>query len=107
MSPLARTTGFAGLAAGIGIIAAAVMLPRPAHSPPVVVTSDTEAFCQHLSAKLRDLVRVAPRPPEAEVLTLGAEGRHLCQVGEVRGGILRLRRGVMLMMHELDQRGEP
>lgn len=107
MSPLVRATaGFAGVAAGIGV-ALAVMIPRSAPPPPIVVTTDTELFCHQLSGKLRDLMRLAPRPPEAEIVSLGDEGRHLCDIGQVRGGIQRLRRGLTLMMHDLDERGEP
>jgi hypothetical protein len=107
MSPLARTTtGVAGLAAGVGVVLS-VMLPGTPPAPPVIVTSDTRVFCQHLSHKLSDMVRVSPRPPELEVLTLGDEGRHLCDIGEIRGGILRLRRGMMLLTHDLDERNEP
>jgi hypothetical protein len=106
MSPLARTTGFAGLAAGVGV-ALAMVLPRAHESPPVIITSDTQVYCDQLSNKLHELIRVAPRPPQTEVLWLGDEGRRLCDTGEIRGGILRLRRGIMLMMHQLDERGEP
>lgn len=104
--PLTRTTGLAGLAAGIGV-AALLMLPRPGPAPAIVVTSDTPVFCDQLSGKLQDLIRIAHRPPQAEVLSLSAEGRQMCQTGEIRGGILRLRRGVKLMMQALNERGEP
>ncbi|HET6183996.1 MAG TPA: hypothetical protein VFA03_10440 [Acetobacteraceae bacterium] len=106
MSLVVRIAGIAGIAAGIGIVLAFV-IPRSGPTPTVVVTTDTEPFCQQLSAKLQELIRVSPRPPQPDVLSLGDEGRHLCDIGEVRGGILRLRRGVALMMHQLDQRGAP
>jgi hypothetical protein len=106
MSPLARTTGVAGLTTGLGIALMATV-PGVSHSPPAVVTTDTAAYCRELSAKLTELVRIAPRPPEDEVLSMGVEGRHLCDEGQVRGGILRLRRGVTVMLRDLDARGEP
>ncbi|HJS85363.1 MAG TPA: hypothetical protein VJ779_07870 [Acetobacteraceae bacterium] len=107
MSPLVRTTGIAGLTTtGLGMLLAASM-PSVRPSPPAVVTTDTRAYCQELSEKLSELIRIAPRPPEDEVLNMRADGRHLCQEGQVRGGILRLRRGVMVMIRDLDQRGEP
>lgn len=106
MSPLIRATGLAGLAAGLGIalIAAVPVIGQP---PPAIVTTDTASYCRELSDKLTELVRIAPRPPEDEVLDMGSEGRHLCDEGQVRGGILRLRRGVMVMLRDLDERGEP
>lgn len=106
MSPLARATGFAGLTAGVGL-AVITAVPGIGQPPPAIVTTDTAAYCRQLSDKLTELVRIAPRPPEDEVLGMGVEGRHLCDEGQVRGGILRLRRGVMVMLHDLDERGEP
>jgi hypothetical protein len=109
MSPLVRTTGIAGLTTtGLGmLLVATVPSARPYQSPPAVVTTDTVAYCRELSEKFAELIRVAPRPPEDEVLSMGTDGRHLCQEGKIRGGLLRLRRGVLVMMRNLDQRGEP
>ncbi len=106
MSPLVRTTGFAGLTAGLGI-ALAAGVPNAGEPPVAIITTDTAAYCRELSDKLAELIRIAPRPPEDEVLSMGAEGRHLCGQGQIRGGILRLRRGVLVMLRDLDQRGEP
>ena len=105
MWPLVRTTGLAGLTTGLGFVLVAGV--PGGQSPPAVVTTDTPAYCRELSNKLTELVRIAPRPPDDEVLSMGAEGRHLCDEGQIRNGIRRLRSGVMLMMHDLDQRGEP
>lgn len=106
MSPLARTTGVAGLTTGLGIVLMATV-PGVGQSPPAVITTDTLAYCRELSSKLSELIRIAPRPPEDEVLNMGVEGRHMCDQGQIRGGILHLRRGVMVMLHDLDARGEP
>ena len=106
MSPLVRVTGLAGLTAGLGVALIAAV-PGIGQPPPAIVTTDTAAYCRELSDKLAELVRIAPRPPEDEVLDMGVEGRHLCDEGQVRGGILRLRRGVMVMLRDLDERGEP
>jgi hypothetical protein len=107
MSPLVRTTGIAGLATtGLGVVLVTAV-PSVRQSPPAVITTDTPAYCRELSNKLAELVRIAPRPPEDEVLSMGTDGRHLCREGHIRGGILRLRHGVMVMLRDLDQRGEP
>lgn len=107
MSPLLRVSGIAGLAAGVGLVVVASVPGIGQPPPPAVVTTDTVAYCHELSDKLIELVKIAPRPPEDQVLGMGAEGRHLCADGQVRGGILRLRRAVMVMLQDLDARGEP
>ncbi len=107
MSPLVRTTGIVGLTTtGLGMLLATAV-PSVHPLPPAIITTDTLAYCRELSDKLSELIRIAPRPPEDEVLSMGTNGRHLCQEGQVRGGILRLRRGVKVMLQDLDQRGEP
>ncbi len=106
MSPLVRATGVAGLAAGVGL-AIVASVPGIGQPPPAVITTDTVAYCNELSDKLAELIKIAPRPPEDEVLGMGTEGRHLCAEGQVRGGILRLRRAVLVMLQDLDERGEP
>lgn len=106
MSPLVRNTGVAGLTTGLGIVLLATV-PGVSRAPPAVVTTDTAAYCRELAAKLSELIRIAPRPPEDEVLNMDVEGRNLCEQGQVRGGILRIRRGVTVMLRDLDARGEP
>ncbi len=103
---MGRTTGFVGVAAGLGIAVIAVM-PGVSQSPPAVITTDTVGYCRQLSDKLAELVQIAPRPPETSVFALAGEGRRLCDVGQVRPGIHRLREGVRLMLQDLDERGEP
>lgn len=82
-------------------------VPSVPQSPPAVVTTDTAAYCRELSDKLAELISIAPRPPEDEVLSMDTDGRHLCQEGKIRGGLSRLRRAVKVMLRYLDQRGEP
>ncbi len=56
------------------------------------ILTDTPAYCMDLArlVNMRDT-----RPPEVD--RLAAEGRDMCDHGEVRGGILRLRRAVRMM----------
>jgi len=61
-------------------------------SPPVQVTTDTQAYCAKL-ARVVDAARDAPR----EVRELSADGQMLCAQGHVQGGLRRLRRAVMLL----------
>lgn len=59
---------------------------------PMEVTTDTGTYCSSLWEQIRahgDLPR--------EVRDLQAEGRELCSAGQVRGGINRLRRALMVL----------
>lgn len=62
-------------------------------APPMVVTTDTDAYCTTLSRQI-DQHRGAL--PEA-VAQLRAQGLRLCADGQVRGGINRLRRALVVL----------
>ena len=63
-----------------------------AQPAPVAVTTDTPEYCERM------IERVATCPDlTAEMHRLLDEGRHLCERGEVRGGIMRLRRAMLLV----------
>jgi hypothetical protein len=69
-------------------------------SRPEPVISDTPQYCLQLLDRVSRLVRLAPGPPPEEVASLSTEGRRMCDQGQVRGGILRLRRALMLMRQQ-------
>lgn len=69
--------------------------------PPMVVTSDTRAYCLSLSDRIN---RYGAMP--REVRELETEGRDLCEQGRVRGGINRLRRALMVLRAERGPAGE-
>jgi hypothetical protein len=80
------------LALGLGAAGAQNMLVQ---STPMEVTTDTVEYCDQLVATaLRQETR-QPVPQEARLLS--EEGRQMCDQGKVRGGILRLRRALLLM----------
>jgi hypothetical protein len=95
----ARMTGMVGIAA-IALLAplmtAGPVIGQPA---PAQVITDTPQYCLQLLDRVSELVRIAPSPPPAEVTHLSTEGQRMCDQGQTRGGILRLRRAIMLMMH--------
>ena len=63
-----------------------------ARQAPVPVITDTPEYCERMTA------RVATCPDlTAEMHRLLDEGHHLCERGEVRGGIMRLRRAMLLI----------
>ena len=62
--------------------------------PSFALTSDTPAYCAQL------VRQVAERhSPSFDVQRLLAEGREMCESGQVRGGIRRLRRALVLLHH--------
>jgi hypothetical protein len=98
MGPVARTIGLGVATAWLGV------MPVVGQSPPQLVTSDTPEYCLHLMDRVSELVRVAGSPPPREVTFLSREGQRMCDQGQTRGGILRLRRAMVLMMHQSDGR---
>jgi hypothetical protein len=91
--------------AGLGLAVAAASLRAGAESPPVEVTTDTPAYCRHLSDQVGERVRAMTSPPP-EVIRLSDEGERLCGEGQVRGGIMRLRRAWLLMAHPQDMQSD-
>lgn len=59
---------------------------------PMVVTTDTSAYCLRLWQQIH-----AHAPLPREVRELQSEGMDLCNGGQVRGGINRLRRALMML----------
>ncbi len=59
---------------------------------PMVVTSDTDAYCRTLLAEIR---AYSTLPPAVRALT--QDGSRLCENGLVRSGINRLRRALMVL----------
>ncbi|HVY17018.1 MAG TPA: hypothetical protein VHB27_17480 [Rhodopila sp.] len=89
---------FAGLTVPSGRLSAETRLQQP----PMEVTTDTPEYCRQLADRVRDLVEVAPAKPPREVDDLSAEGQKMCDHGQTRGGILRLRQALLLMMKHDD-----
>jgi hypothetical protein len=104
MSSTKRNTGFAGVATCL-LLGAALFgaMPVAGQAPPQQITSDTPEYCLKLLGRVDDLVRGAPAPPPQEVTLLSNEGQRMCDHGQTRGGILRLRRALMMMKHNVDE----
>ena len=60
--------------------------------PPAVILTDTVEYCDHLQRLIGDR---AARTPEAH--RLFNEGRRMCDHGEIRAGIARLRQALILV----------
>lgn len=80
------------------LTAGLAMAPRSmADQPaPLIVTTDTPQYCLHLLDEVSELMRLAPSPPP-EVSSLSTEGQRMCGEGQTRGGIMRLRRALLLL----------
>ncbi len=99
MSSASRLAGTAIVASGLGLAAVSVSLRAGAETPPPLeVITDTPAYCQRLSDQVSQKVRTMEQPPP-DVIRLSDEGERLCDEGQIRGGILRLRRAWLLMVH--------
>ena len=64
---------------------------------PMEITTDTPEYCQKLLSRVSELVRLATAPIPREVPDLTNEGQRMCDHGQTRGGIMRLRSALMLM----------
>jgi len=96
MMSLTRSYGAAGLALSV-MAGFAVTPPSVAgQTAPVMVTSDTPQYCLHLLDQVSELMRLAPAPPP-EVTSLSTAGQRMCGQGHTRGGIMRLRRALVLL----------
>jgi hypothetical protein len=65
---------------------------------PERLTTDTPEYCVHLITRLREAETGSQHRPPQEALTLSDEGRQMCDHGETRGGIQRLRRAMRLIL---------
>ena len=73
-----------------------VLVPWPAGTParalaPVAVTTDTAVYCARLAS------RAAAREAGPEMRRLVQTGTAQCSRGEIRGGIMHLRRALLLI----------
>jgi hypothetical protein len=94
----------AALAVPLSIGLGFAVMPSPAagQSTPEQVTTDTPQYCLQLLDRVSEMVRVNTHPPQ-EVTDLSTEGERMCDQGQTRGGIMRLRRALVL----LQQGGDP
>lgn len=79
-----------------------------ATAPPetVRVITHTREYCEELSGRAAALLQRALAPLE-EARLLSAEGDRLCGQGQIRPGIIRLRRAIMLLRAQGRQEGRP
>jgi hypothetical protein len=94
-------------AAGLAVIGSCVALGPlgvpvvDGQTPVEQVTTDTPEYCLHLLERLRQIER--GRPPSQDVAFLSDEGRRMCDHGQIRAGITRLRRAMQIMLGSADR----
>lgn len=76
---------------------AAIAAPSAVQSGPSRVTTDTLDYCKELLGRLGTLMRDSKASALEEARTLSREGERLCQHGQAKGGILRLRQAYVLI----------
>ena len=82
------------LSVGLGL--AVMPSPVAGQATPPQVTTDTPQYCLQLLDEVSEQVRVSTHPPQ-EVTSLSTEGQRMCDQGQTRGGIMRLRRALVLL----------
>ncbi len=70
-------------------------------TPVEQVTTDTPEYCVHLLDRLREIEQ--GRPPPQDVSYLSDEGKLMCDHGQIRAGITRLRQAVRIMLGSADR----
>jgi hypothetical protein len=61
------------------------------------ITTDTPEYCQKLLRRISEMVRLARAPVPNEASDLTSEGQKMCDHGQTRMGIMRLRSALMIM----------
>jgi hypothetical protein len=66
--------------------------------PAFALTTDTPAYCTQLARQILDR-----HSNSADVQRLLSDGRDMCDRGQIRGGIRRLRRALVILHHRKDE----
>ncbi len=82
----------------LAVNAGAGLLPSAAGESPEQVTTDTLTYCRKLAARVDQLESGGTKPSEAAV-HLSVAGKDMCEHGGIRGGIMRLRSAIVLLLH--------
>jgi hypothetical protein len=85
--------------ATLGVCQSGLMVSARAQSHDPTVTSDSPEYCGVLLNRITGLSHTAAMPPPTEAAMLSREGARMCVHGQTRGGIMRLRRALLIMLH--------
>jgi hypothetical protein len=73
--------------------------PPPPSAGPAWVTTDTPEYCQTLAERVARAELARPNAPR-QVEELAQEGHQMCSTGRIRGGLVRLRRALLMLRTE-------
>jgi|HubBroStandDraft_2_1064218.scaffolds.fasta_scaffold332810_2 hypothetical protein len=98
----ARSLTTVGLLVALGAVPSisagpSTAIAQAAQAAPMIVTTDTPEYCLQLLDRVSELVRLAAAPVPREVTDLTTEGHRMCEHGQTRGGIMRLRSALVIM----------
>ena len=96
MNLLGRCCALVALPATIGLGLGVAPVSVSGQARPEQVTTDTPQYCLQRLDRISALARGRTDPPQ-EVADLSSEGQRMCDQGQTRGGILRLRRALVLL----------
>jgi hypothetical protein len=100
MLRLMRILGLAVMLAGLGL-GSGMFSSIAGESTPETVTSDTLTYCRQLALQIDQLKSASSNPPQT-VNELYVAGKDMCESGSIRGGILRLRSAIVMLLHPGD-----
>jgi hypothetical protein len=102
MSRAARIYGLTGLL--LCLTAWMARAPVSGQPAPQQITTDTPQYCLVLLDRVSDLVRSLSAPPPQEITNLSTDGQRMCEQGQTRGGIMRLREALVMLRAQARQR---
>jgi hypothetical protein len=70
--------------------------------PPFRITTDTREYCEALAERVARQRLVRPNMPR-QVEELAEEGHQMCSAGLIRGGLVRLRRALLMLRSERER----
>lgn len=102
MKGLARIAGLAalGCTALVDPFAAGIVVGQAPAEP---LTTDTPEYCSELLQRLQRVEQNGAHTMPQDVHQLSQQGELMCSHGDVRGGILRLRRAMRIILGSEDK----
>ena len=83
----------------VGCLLALTIGRAVAEEMPPGITTDSPTYCLLLYERVESLRLAAAVAPPPEISELSAEGRQMCDKGLIKGGTMRLRRALTILMH--------
>lgn len=90
--------------ARLGLVIGVMLAGRGAlaQGRPAEVTSDTPEYCAELAGRIRAMEQRTREPLPRALQDLSDEGQRLCDHGQTRNGITRLRRVLLILRNMQD-----